>query len=108
MRIDSQVTALRAAKEEAASKKPLDIRKVMSNIKYFMEHLDELLLEQSNPESRAEFFGVLFDQAPTYTEIKYGTQNPTKLTGINELFRLKNLAHTELVIPRRIELRLPG
>lgn len=97
MKIDSQVKELTEAKEEAARKQPLNIRTLMGNIKYFMEHLDDLLLQQSNPVLRAEFFGVLFDRAPTYNEIKYGTQNPTQLTGINELFKLKNLSYSEMV-----------
>ena len=108
VKIDAQISVLRTEKENAAEKQPLNIRTIMGNIKYFMEHLDELLLQQSNPESRAKFFGVLFDRAPTYNEIKYGTQNPTKLTGINELFKLKNVSQSEMVISRRIELRLPG
>ena len=103
MKIDAKVKELEAAKQEAAHKKPLDIRTMMGNIKYFMEHLDELLLQQSKPESRAEFFGVLFDKAPTYDDIKYGTQNPTKLTGINELFKLKNVSLSEMVTPAGVE-----
>lgn len=103
MKIDSQVKELTEAKEEAARKQPLNIRTLMGNIKYFMEHLDDLLLQQSNPVLRAEFFGVLFDRAPTYNEIKYGTQNPTQLTGINELFKLKNLSYSEMVTPAGFE-----
>ncbi len=108
MKIDSKIKQLEAEKEEAVRKRPLDIRTIMGNIKYFMEHLNELLLQQGDPESKAEFFGVLFDKAPTYDEIKYGTQNPTKLTGINELFKLNNVAKSEMVTSRRIELLLPG
>ncbi len=67
-----------------------------------MEHLEELLLQQSNPVAKAEYFGVLFDQLPTYAEIKYGTQNPIGLTGINELFKLKNCPQGALVRSTRL------
>jgi hypothetical protein len=108
MKIGSKIREVKVAKEEAASKQPIDIRKIMGNVRYYMEHLDELLLQQGDPVSRAEFFGVLFDKAPTYNDIKYGIKNPTALTGINELFKLKNYTHSGLVTSRRIELRLPG
>jgi hypothetical protein len=34
---------------------------------------------------------VLFDKLPTYKEIVSGTQNLAELTGLNELFKLKNV-----------------
>ncbi len=108
MKLDAQMSVLRTEKENATTKEPLNIRVIMGNIKYFMEHLEELLLHQSNPVAKAEYFGLLFDKAPTYTEIKYGTQNPCQLTGMNELFKLKNFENTALVIPRGIEPLLPG
>ncbi len=88
--------------------KAVNIRTVMSNVRYFMEHLEKLLLQQSNPASKADYFSVLFDTIPTYHEIKYGTQNPCQLTGMNELFKLKDLELDSLVIPRGIEPLLPG
>ncbi len=36
-----------------------------------LEFLD-LLLHTSNPLTRAEYFGVIFDKVPTYQEIKDG------------------------------------
>ncbi len=103
VKIDAQMSVLRTEKENAAKQEPLNIRSIIGNIKYFMEHLEELLLQQSNPVAKAEYFGVLFDQLPTYAEIKYGTQNPTGLTGINELFKLKNCPQGALVRPAGFE-----
>jgi len=45
----------------------------MKYIEYFLEHLDDLLLQSEDPEVRAKYFGVLFNQAPTYEEIDSGT-----------------------------------
>jgi hypothetical protein len=66
-------------------------------IKYMEEDLirieqqikdSELLLCTSNPLTRAEYFGVIFDKVPTYQEIKDGTQNASLIPDINQIFRL--------------------
>ena len=106
--IQAKINDVEAEKEKAADAQPINIRTIMANIKYYMEHLDELLLQQMNTASKASYFGVIFDKAPTYEEIKYGTQNPCAITGVNELFKLKQFDNTDLVTPRRVELRLPG
>ncbi len=103
VKIDAQISVLRTEKGNKAQDEPLNIRTIMGNVKYFMEHLEELLLQQSNPVAKAEYFGLLFNKAPTYDEIKYGTQNPCQLTGVNELFKLKSFKSSELVTPRGVE-----
>ena len=108
MRIEQEIAILSKQKEEADEKKPQDIRLVMAYVRYFLEHLDYLLLKQVDPIRRANFFGVLFNKAPTYQEIVSGTQNPSQLTGINELFRISKTHNGNLVIPRGIEPLLPG
>lgn len=49
------------------------MKTVMEYMKYFLEHLEYLVLQQMNPIAKAGYFGVLFDKAPTYEEIKLGT-----------------------------------
>jgi len=46
----------------------------MKYAKYFLEHLDYLLLQQIDPVKKADFLGVLFDTTPTYAEIVSGTK----------------------------------
>lgn len=53
-----------------------------------MEHMDDLLINLSDPVNRAAYFGVLFNKAPTYQEIKDGTQKIAQIPGVNELFSL--------------------
>ena len=40
---------------------------------YFLEHLEELVLGSPNPLKRAAYFGLLFDQTPTYEELLFRT-----------------------------------
>lgn len=46
---------------------------VMEHIKYFLEHLEELLIDGDNPLKRAAFFGLIFDEMPTYQDLVSGT-----------------------------------
>lgn len=51
----------------------IDMGNVMEYIGYFMEHIEELLIDSTNSLKRASFFGLLFDDMPTYAELSYGT-----------------------------------
>jgi site-specific DNA recombinase len=87
---EEQIKELNAQKEEKImSEKPMDMKVVMDYIKYFLEHLEYLLLQQMNPVAKAGYFGVLFDKAPTYEEIKFGTPKTAAAIELNRLFSLK-------------------
>ena len=51
----------------------VDMGKVMNCIGYFLEHLEELLIDTLNPLKRAAFFGLIFDDMPNYQELSSGT-----------------------------------
>ena len=70
--------------------KPVNACVVAAYVKYFMEHLDKLLVHLCNPVNKANYFSVLFDKAPTYQEIKDGTQKIARLPEVNELFKALN------------------
>lgn len=55
-----------------------------------MEHLHQLLIDLCNPTLKAQYFSVLFDKAPTFEEIKAGTQKESVLPEVNELFSMLN------------------
>jgi hypothetical protein len=69
----------------------------MQYAKYFLQHMDYLLLQQIDPLKKADFFSVIFNEVPTYAEIASVTRDGTELTGINELFKLKNNSVSSLV-----------
>ena len=62
-----------------------------------MEHLKDLLIDHCNPIMRARYFGVIFDQTPSYAEIACGTAEISKIPGVNELFKLTNPGIVDLV-----------
>ena len=86
VKVEQQVADLLEEKQKAVHAKPTDMRLVMAYIKYFLEHMENLLLKQSNPVLKANCFGVLFDKAPTYQEINSGTPNLAQCVALNELF----------------------
>ncbi len=106
--IHKDIVRLEKEKEQMKTKKPIDIDRVLARVRYFLENLDLLLLKQPNPHKKAQLFGVLFDQLPTYDDLDYGTQKTPLFTGVNSVFRLASLEKSHMVTPRRIELRLPG
>jgi len=73
IKIDQEIAGLVAEKNKGVDKESDDLNVVMKYIEYFLEHLDDLLLQSEDPEVRAKYFGVLFNQAPTYEEIDSGT-----------------------------------
>ena len=59
--------------KQAKTVNTLNMSNVMEHIGYFLEHLEELLIDTANPLKRAAFFGLIFDSMPTYTELSSGT-----------------------------------
>lgn len=86
VKMDQQIAELLEEKQRAEDTKPADMNVVMAYIKYFLEHIENLLLEGANPLLKAGYFGVLFDKAPTYAEIDSGTPNLASCVALNEVF----------------------
>ncbi len=103
VKIEGQISTLIEQKEKASRKKSIDMKVVMAYAKYFLEHLDYLLLKQIDPIKKANFFSVLFDKPPTYQQLVSGTQKPLQLTGVNELFRLLKTPNENMVTPAGFE-----
>jgi site-specific DNA recombinase len=106
--IHKQIIKLERDKQQVKDKKPIDIDRILARVRYFMEHLDLLLLKQQDPHKKAQLFGVLFDKLPTYEDLDSGTQKTPLFTGVNSVFRLAPLEKSLMVISPRIELGLPG
>lgn len=83
----------------------LDMDRIIKDAKYYMEHLPELLMGDKDPLINASFFGLLFEERPTYTDLVNGTPKLSSIFKLNEEYK-KSKNH--MVTPRRVELRLPG
>ena len=109
VKTDEEIAKLEVSKKTASrDAEAVDIHKIVAYIKYFMEHLHELLIDLCNPSLKAQYFSVLFDKVPTYEEIKAGTQKESVLPGVNELFSALNVQSSLLVTLPGIEPGLPG
>ena len=108
MKIEQQISALEAQKEKQITQKPVEIKPIMARVRYFLEHLDELLVKQIDPVKKAQFFGAIFNKLPTYEEINSGTQKTPLFTGVNSVFKLAHSENSLMVIPGGIEPPFPG
>ena len=98
VKTDEEIAKLEVSKNTASrDAEAVDINKIVAYVKYFMEHLHELLLYLCNPSLKAQYFSVLFDKVPTYEEIKAGTQKESVLPEVNELFSTLNMDYSHLV-----------
>lgn len=108
VKIEAQIAVLEKEDMTESTKKQVNINVIVQYVKYFMEHLEDLLINLSDPVNRANYFGVLFNKVPTYQEIIDGTLKIAQTPGVNELFLLKNYQTEQLVISPGIEPGLPG
>lgn len=91
VKTDEEIAKLQAAiNGKSNDSETVHIHKIVAYIKYFMEHLHQLLIDLCNPTLKAQYFSVLFDKAPTFEEIKAGTQKESVLPEVNELFSMLN------------------
>ena len=73
---------------------------VLEVVGYFMEHLENLLLESPDPLRRADYFGLVFEERPTYNDLVYGTP---KLAPYIELINILNGPKGPLARPEGFE-----
>lgn len=97
MQVDQEINKLNEEKEQKQKEQPINFDVVLQYARYFLQHMDYLLLQQIDPLKKADFFSVIFNETPTYEEIVSVTEDDTELTGVNELFRLKNASVSSLV-----------
>ena len=88
LKVEQQIKDLEARKDEQETKGGVDMETILTYIKYFVEHLRELLIDHSNPILRARYFCVLFDKVPSYAELDCGTPGNEKIPEVNELFKI--------------------
>ena len=73
MHIETQIQQLESDKKAIAGVDMSKIERIVSRVKFFLENMDKLMLKQIDPVKKAQFFGVLFDRIPRYSEINSGT-----------------------------------
>jgi hypothetical protein len=90
MHTEEEIQKLTEERNIRSAEKPLDFAVVKQYLKYFLQHLEELLVKQIDPIQKANFFGLLFNGAPNYGEILSANKKSVEPPKLNELFKLKN------------------
>ena len=109
MHIETQIKQLESDKKAVAGVDMSKIERIVARVKYFLENMDKLMLKQIDPVKKAQFFGVLFNQIPRYSEINSGTPSLLPLGLCFEATKKTQESLESLVVtPRGIEPRLPG
>ena len=106
--IDKQIKRLALERTNMESKKPMDIDTVLERIKKFSENIGQAISQQGNNIKKAQLFGLLFKTLPTYNDLSFRNRKTPLFTGVHPIFSLLAGDNLHLVIPRRIELLLPG
>lgn len=89
-KMESEINELQTKREGTKPQNPSDFDKACAYVRYYLEHLDALLLHHANPVLQAKYFGVLFNEAPTYADIESGTPDLSKIKGVNSIFQSKS------------------
>jgi len=61
-----------------------DIDLLLTYTQYFVEHLEELLIDRDNPAKQTTLFSLLFEEMPTYQKIVSGTPELALVFKLNE------------------------
>ncbi len=86
VRIEKEVENLQYEKSQIKIEKPLEMEDVMRYTRYFFEHLDILILQQSNPVAKANFFSLIFKEIPNFEDLKVRTPENKKTTEVSDVF----------------------
>ena len=102
-KIEEQISELDTRKEEHMTNESVDMQTVLTYLRYFVEHMRDLLIDHCNPILRARYFGVIFDSVPSFADIDCGTTPIEKIPGVNELFKLAHSKDSSLVRMKGLE-----
>ncbi len=97
--IGGQIATIIQSRQEK-DQDAISMELVLEVVGNFLEHLENLLLGGTDTLKRAEYFGLLFDEVPTYQELKYGTP---KLAPYIELISALHDPNSFLVRPKGVE-----
>ena len=78
VRIEGQIEQLKYQKTTLKVKQPVEIEDLIRYTKFFFEHLDILLLQQSKPIAKANFFSLIFNTTPDFSALDVRTPENKK------------------------------
>ncbi|MEO8582117.1 MAG: recombinase family protein, partial [Patescibacteria group bacterium] len=87
VKTENEIKDLEFTKAQKEVKNPVNMEVVMEKVGYFLEHLEELLIDSPNPLKRGAYFGLVFDKVPTYQELQFGTPQLAPCIGLKDGFK---------------------
>lgn len=75
------------AERNKKEQEEVDVHLLIKSARYFMEHLEILLLQSPDPFKRAILFSLAFEGLPTYEDLKNGTPRLSPLFRLNYDFK---------------------
>ncbi|NQV12424.1 recombinase family protein, partial [Candidatus Uhrbacteria bacterium] len=94
-KLDADITQAQE-KREKIEVSEYDISAFINHVKFFVEHLDKLLLDNSNMARQQALFTLVFDEMPSYQEVNSGTP---KLSLMFETKRTHRIDESLMVTP---------
>ncbi|OGM74096.1 hypothetical protein A3H19_01445 [Candidatus Woesebacteria bacterium RIFCSPLOWO2_12_FULL_39_9] len=88
-------------KRNRKEKEELNTQTVINYCKFYMEHLEELILRGDDTLKNAAMFGLLFEKRPTYFDLVNRTPELAPIVELNDTFEEDQ---NQLVTPQRFEL----
>lgn len=89
-KMEQEIAELNVKRSGMQPQKASDIEKAGAYVRHFLENLDELLLHHDNPILQARYFGVLFNEAPRYSDLVSETPGDGVSASVNSIFYLAN------------------
>ncbi len=83
IKIESEIKELEQTRTEKMAPS-VNMELVMANIKYYLEHLEELVLNTDNPTQSMSLFSLIFVEKPTYEELSVGTPKIHRIFKLND------------------------
>lgn len=92
--LENELVAAMTARDHKETEE-FDVQTVISYCNYWMEHLQELLMDREKPLESARLFSLCFDEAPTVPQILDGTPKLSLLFRLNDSYRQAKNSHSE-------------
>lgn len=89
MRIEAQMNNMENEQTKKVTQLKHDRATIIRESKQLIERPDMLILQQADPVQQANFFGLLFDRVPKYSDLVAALADQSIDIGLNELFTLR-------------------
>lgn len=86
VKVEQQITQLEEEKNKNDNNE-VNMEELTATVKYFLEHLNFLLISSPDPIKRATYFNLIFDTPPTYQELISGTPKLAPFIKLNESYQ---------------------